>query len=184
MLARWPVTYLTWEVYSTGDRPRAISIFAGASALIAADPPGEPVAWSREAIEPLSALRVGTVSQRVLQRAGDDTRIDWGYLYLAAPSAGSNQTVGTREAIERRFASEGVLRAEEGRRQADSGSSSNRDLLLAIAFDEFEAGKTAVSRHAMIAYDEALFDQVPGPKALAVLAAGRRQRGHLLARRA
>ncbi len=153
VLAR-PVTYLTWDVYSTGDRPRAISIFAGASASIAADPPGEPVTWSREVIEPLSALRVGTVSQRVLQRAGDDTRIDWGYLYLAAASAGSHQTAGTREAIERRFALEGVLRAEEGRRDADSGSSSSRDLLLAVAFDEFEAGKTAVSRHVMIAYDE------------------------------
>ena len=107
VLAR-PVTYLTWEVSSTDNRERSIAIFFGASARIAADPPGQAVAWQREVSPPVLALRVGTVSQRVLGRAGDDTSIDWGYLYVAAQQEVSRAAVGKRAALLEQFATEGV----------------------------------------------------------------------------
>ena len=153
VLAR-PVTYLTWEVSSTGPEEHSISIFAGASSRIAADPPGQAVAWSKEVIEPLATLRVGTVSQRVLMRAGDDTSIDWGYLYAAAPRGGCSQAVGSRGELEGRFANEGIVRSEPDRRSADAGTFTDPELLLAFGFDEFKAGKLPVSRHLLIAYDE------------------------------
>ena len=40
VLAR-PLTYLTWDVNSTGPEAHSISIFAAASARLAADPPGQ-----------------------------------------------------------------------------------------------------------------------------------------------
>ena len=52
VLAR-PVTYLTWDVSSTGPEEHSIAIFAGASSRIAADPPGQAVAWSSEMMGPL-----------------------------------------------------------------------------------------------------------------------------------
>ena len=103
VLAR-PVTYLTWDVSSTGPEEHSIAIFAGASSRIAADPPGQAVAWSREMMGPLVALRVGTVSQRVLGRAGDDTSIDWGYLYVGRSQCRMFPGRRLERALEGRFA--------------------------------------------------------------------------------
>jgi hypothetical protein len=153
VLAR-PLTYLTWDVRSTDDKEHSVSLFAGASSRIAADPPGQTVAWKRETIDPLVSLHVGTVSQRVLQRAGDFTSIDWGYLYVAAPAAGCSQAVGTRTALETRFARDGVVGFDDAQLNLESGTASDAEFLLAFGFDEFRAGKTPVSRHILIAYDE------------------------------
>ncbi len=153
VLAR-PLTYLTWEVSSTGTEAHSISIFTAASARLAADPPGQDLTWLREVIEPITALRVGTVTQRVLQRAGDDTSIDWGYLYLAAATAGCSHATGTTAALAERFAAEGTLRSAPALENRDSGTSSGPDFVLAFGFDEFRAAARPVSRHLMIAYDE------------------------------
>ena len=67
-----------------------ISIYDSTSALLAVNTPDQKVEWARETVGGLTVLRVGTVDQTLLQPAGDDTRIDWGYVYAAAP-AGAGQ---------------------------------------------------------------------------------------------
>src|SRR5579883_3237886 len=85
VLAR-PLTYLTWGVRSIDGAAHAVSIYDSTSALLAVNTPEQRVEWRREAIADLTALRAGTVDQTLLQPAGDDTRIDWGYVYVAASS--------------------------------------------------------------------------------------------------
>ena len=153
VLAR-PLTYLTWVVNSTGPEAHVVSIFFSAGSQLAADPPAQEVAWLHEAMPPVSALRVGTVSQRTLQRAGDDTSIDWGYLYLAAPTEGCSHAVGSSAAIAERFAAGGVLRSDPAQLDQESGTANGSDFVVALAFDEFQATALPVSRHLMIAYDE------------------------------
>jgi Domain of unknown function (DUF4965)/Domain of unknown function (DUF5127)/Domain of unknown function (DUF1793)/Domain of unknown function (DUF4964) len=153
VLAR-PLTYLTWEVNSTGAEAHSVSIYAAASARLAADPPSQSVSWLREAIEPLTSLRVGTASQRVLGRAGDDTSIDWGYVYIAAATTGSSHAVGTNVALANRFSASGLLRSEAATENALSGTANGPDFVLALGFNEFQATAQPVLRHIMIAYDE------------------------------
>ena len=38
-------------------------------------------------LKSLSILKAGTVAQPVLQKKGDDLRIDWGYMYVAVPNS-------------------------------------------------------------------------------------------------
>jgi calcineurin-like phosphoesterase len=45
----------------------------------------------------LNILKVGTVDQPILQKSGDDLRIDWGYAYVAANKDQSKQTIATLE---------------------------------------------------------------------------------------
>ena len=51
-----------------------VSIYDSTSGLLAVNVPGQQVEWDRPAFDGLTALRVGTVDQTMLQPAGDDTR--------------------------------------------------------------------------------------------------------------
>ena len=83
-----PVSYLTWEARAIDGRPHRVSIDFSASGEIAVNTPDQQVRAEQVAgIDGLTVLRVGSVAQPVLAKAGDDLRIDWGYLYLAAPSS-------------------------------------------------------------------------------------------------
>ena len=102
MCWRGRLTYLTWDVSSTDGAERmSISIFAGASARLAADPPGQAVDVARGG-DPAAYGRFGSATvepDACSQPPGDDTRIDWGYLYVAAPlTSSSASAVGTSEA--------------------------------------------------------------------------------------
>ena len=50
--------------------------------------PDQPVAGRASMSDGQPVLRMGSREQPVLAKRGDDLRIDWGYLYLAADRAG------------------------------------------------------------------------------------------------
>ena len=79
----WPVTYLTWDVRATDGKQHAVEVQFTANAELAINEPKQEVEWSQEKFGELSAWKVGSKEQPVLQKKGDDIRIDWGYLYVA-----------------------------------------------------------------------------------------------------
>ncbi len=85
VLAR-PVTYLSWDVESSDGKPHDVALYFDATAEFAVNTTDQPVTWSRDRAGKLDWLRVGTAEQPVLAKAGDNLRIDWGYLYVAAPT--------------------------------------------------------------------------------------------------
>ena len=88
-LLSWPVTYITYAVRSVDRRPHRVSVTFDAAAEIAVNDPAQKTAWSTPSfhIPGLSTMAVGSQSQAILGRSGDDLRIDWGYLYVSAPTA-------------------------------------------------------------------------------------------------
>ena len=72
------------------------------------------------AVDGLTVLRVGTVDQTLLQPAGDDTRIDWGHAYVAAPARESHGRRRLERGAARSFRQSGRP-ARPGRR-ADAAS--------------------------------------------------------------
>ena len=84
VLAR-PVSYLTWEAQSIDAKQHALSFSLHAFGEIAANDPSQRVIHLTETNNPdLAVLKIGTCEQPVQSKKGDDLRIDWGYLYLAA----------------------------------------------------------------------------------------------------
>ena len=84
VLAR-PVTYVAWEVVSQDDKKHNVSLYFDTTAEWVVDKPSQQVTWGRYKAGTLSLTRFGSHQQPVLNRAGDDLRIEWGYLYIAAP---------------------------------------------------------------------------------------------------
>jgi hypothetical protein len=85
-----PVSYVTVNVRSNDGAKHAVQVYFGASTDIAVNTSAQPVKVDRYAAEGLAILKAGTVEQPVLKKKGDDLRIDWGYMYVAA--AGKNIT--------------------------------------------------------------------------------------------
>ncbi len=85
-LMSWPVTYLTWKVRSVDGKQHQVSLEYDNTAQLVVNTDDEPVEWQHDSAGGLSVLRMGTQAQPVLQKHGDDLRIDWGYLYVAAPA--------------------------------------------------------------------------------------------------
>lgn len=84
-LLSWPVTYVTYSAKSTDDKSHQVSVHFEADGEIAInDASNQKFAWSTPQIEGLSVKSVGSETQAILGRSGDDLRIEWGYLYVAA----------------------------------------------------------------------------------------------------
>jgi hypothetical protein len=86
-----PVSYITCTVQSNDGKEHEAEVILGVSTNICVNKPDQEVKVEKYVTsDGLAVLKAGTTEQPVLQKKGDDLRIDWGYLYVAAPS--SNDT--------------------------------------------------------------------------------------------
>ena len=88
------MTYLTWEISARDGTQHAVQLDFRMSSQLVVNTAEQPVTWDRPAVEGFTVLRVGSRTQRVLARRGDDLRIDWGYAYLASPTAQTPAIIG------------------------------------------------------------------------------------------
>ena len=150
VLAR-PVTYVAWQVRSADGAAHDVAIYQSTSALVAVNAPEQKVEWARETMGGLTALRAGTQDQTLLWPAGDDTRIDWGYVYAAAAAAQAQAAIGAGPEMLKAFAAEGKLPADDTRMPRAAGDA---EPVLAFVFDLGRVKAEPVSRHVLVAYDE------------------------------
>jgi hypothetical protein len=153
----WPVTYLTWSVRSTDGKNHAAQIYFDASSDIAVNAPDQPVSWSRLETNGLHVLRIGSREQPVLQKSGDNLRIDWGYLYVATPTSedvrqAANDRTVTRDA----FLSGGQVIPEDAFAEHNPRVRYGpvRNPVLAVSFDLRNVNSQPASRYVVLAYDD------------------------------
>ncbi|MDR3690578.1 MAG: DUF4965 domain-containing protein [Fimbriimonas sp.] len=147
-----PVTYIVWTVRSMDGQKHVVHIFDSASATMTVNTTDQKVVWGRESFGPLTALHAGTADQPILQMSGDDTRIDWGYAYLAADSKQATTSIGAESSLLESFASTGTLPATLDARMPRAAK--DQDPTMALDFNLGLVGPKDVSRHALITYDE------------------------------
>jgi hypothetical protein len=148
-----PVTYLTWQVKSTDDQPHEVALYYDNSAELAVNDPKQSVAWSRPEVAGLKVMQIGSKDQPVLQKAGDNLRIDWGYLYVAVPAGEKVSTViAGSEKARLGFAKDGRLPDADDTRMPRAANDDSP--VAACVFDLGKVGETPVSRHLMLAYDD------------------------------
>jgi hypothetical protein len=148
-----PLTYLEWGVASTDGAEHAVAVFLDAGAELVTNTADQPVTWSRFVLDGQPVLRMGSREQPMLAKRGDDLRIDWGYLYLAADRPdGVSAVAGLHQDARNAFETTGHLPESDdlaeyppGRRPAD---------VLAFSVDLGKVGVRPVSRYLMLAYDD------------------------------
>ncbi|MCC6287667.1 MAG: DUF4965 domain-containing protein [Chitinophagaceae bacterium] len=85
LLAR-PVSYISLKVKSNDGGAHDASLYFAASTALAVNSNAQTVVANGYTAEQLNILTAGTKEQPVLQKKGDDLRIDWGYMYVAVPA--------------------------------------------------------------------------------------------------
>lgn len=148
-----PLTYLRWEVRSTDAAAHAVQLEFDASTQIAVNTPDQRVELSRYEFGHVSALRAAASDQKMLARAGDNLRIEWGSLYLGVPHA--QQGVSTRlMPVSGRhvFIEKGELPTDD--LTAQEGRPEHNVPVLAVAFDLGKVGSAPEQRLALLAYDD------------------------------
>lgn len=147
-----PLSYITWMVAATDGQKHEVGLYFDASSAITVNNPEQQVTWSQEKVGGLTALKMGSQYQPVLQKTGDDLRIDWGYLYVAAPATQARFAIGGNAKMEKDFAQAGAVRPGQDARQPRAVS--DDEPVAALSFNLGSVGATPVSRMAMLAYDD------------------------------
>ncbi len=149
-----PVSYIEVEARSADGAAHDVAVLGAVTGVWAVHSPEQEVTWqtyrTREA-RPLVGAKIGTTAQPVLERAGDQIRIDWGYLHLAfRDEPGVSLVVTTVEDAVSRFTTAGTLEgvASLAPPRAAEGTA------MACSLPMGRVGRRPVSRLIALAYDD------------------------------
>ena len=147
-----PVTYLTWNVTAVDGKKHDVLIYLDADPVLALDTADQEVIWSRAHAGSLTLLNAGSRDQRVLERSGDNLRIDWGYFHLAVPDGEQGLSANAADAMNS-FVTSGTLPASDDL-EMPKEASRNRAAHLAVVFPVSVDGSGALDRHVLLSYTE------------------------------
>ncbi|MCU4975790.1 DUF4965 domain-containing protein [Halobacteria archaeon AArc-m2/3/4] len=151
-----PASYLTVTTRSIDGRRHDVGVYVDVTGEWCVDSPDQEVTWGRTDVttptgETLEALRIGTVEQDVLGRAGDDVRIDWGHLYLVPPTT-VDSTTAIGHNLRAQFRADGSFPDRDADNAPQAVGSEPQQ--LACTFDLDVEPNTDRSAAITIAYDE------------------------------
>ncbi|SPE26925.1 Glutaminase [Candidatus Sulfopaludibacter sp. SbA6] len=149
-----PLTYIDWRISATDGREHEAALYFEAASDLVVNTTDQPVLSSRYRLDGQPVLRMGSRDQPILAKRGDDLRIDWGYLYLAADKPdGVSEAVSLRQQARSAFDNTGHLPDSDNFAEAGAAPRGAVNVLaFSIAFGR--VGPHPVSRYLMIAYDD------------------------------
>ncbi len=146
-----PVTYLTWKARSIDSGSHRVAVFLDVDPVIAVNDRSQPVVTSRHQTPMLHVLSVGSRDQNVLNRSGDDLRIDWGYFHLAVPKDEPSETSISNSSL-KAFLDSGHLAGGDSIAMPQPAAASSAH--LAAVLDLGSVGATEVVRRLLVSYTE------------------------------
>src|SRR5690606_2741862 len=146
LIAR-PVSYVTVRVNASDNKDHRVKIWIRASSTLAVHTPSQEVVAKKYSQDGLQLMKAGTVEQPLLKRSGDGVRIDWGYVYVAAPASQNSK----------QFLSAGSMPLgglSENDTQITADKMTGRSLMMNTVLDYGKVGKSSKEQYVMLAYDD------------------------------
>ncbi|MEL7589660.1 MAG: DUF5127 domain-containing protein, partial [Prolixibacteraceae bacterium] len=107
-----PVNYINYEVVSNDGQSHEVQVYFEATPEWAVNELNQEVAVTTGKTGTIGFAKAGTTEQPVLQKKGDNVRIDWGYFYLASEeSENKSLAIGDFSAMKKSFAESGKASA-------------------------------------------------------------------------
>ena len=103
-----PASYVFFSTRSLDDAAHRVEVYLDMTSQWAVNVPHQKVVWQRQEHGDLCVLGFRNEQQPILQKAGDDLRIDWGTALLGVPSS-AEALVGDIDYCRAAFVERGVL---------------------------------------------------------------------------
>jgi len=136
VLCSRPISYIATKICAKDGKEHRFSLHLIADDELCLDHKGQwGTCFSHGETDSFQWGRVGSLPQDILNKSGDDLRIDWGYLYLAVKKDNSFRSHTTQ------LPSEELTDSESGRLQLtiDFSSATKADVLIAFAYDDMKS---------------------------------------------
>jgi len=146
-----PVTYLTWVAAATDGAAHSVSVLLDVDPLIAVNDRSQQVVSFRNQTARLNVLSVGSRDQNILNRSGDNLRIDWGYFHLAVPRD-EDSTSAVAALPVKDFVTLGKLPASDSLAMPEPADWTSPHLAALLEFGS--VGTQPVTRHLLVSYTE------------------------------
>lgn len=148
-----PLTYVSWQLESSDGKDHKAEIYFEISALASVNQKGQRVNWEETNEGELKILKVGSVDQPILEKSGDDLRIDWGYLYSMAQNENIKSSfIGQQERVLSAFANGESFpepdESEKAQRVVDTNA------VLAFEIPANTTNGETTEKFLMLAYDD------------------------------
>lgn len=153
-LVSTPINYVSYKVASLDKKQHDVQIYFEATPQMAVDVDRQPVKFDKLTKNGFTYVRTGTVDQPVLDRKGDDLRIDWGYLYFGGKlSSTESLALGDYFDAKKSFVTTGKLPADVNPKTLPTNMK-EKMTVLAYSNSLGAVAKEPVSGFMMIGYDD------------------------------
>jgi len=147
-----PVTYVCWEARAEDGAEHDVSLYLDVTGEWVVNNPDQEIAWSRYKVSGMDVMRIGSAEQPILKKRGDDMRIDWGHLYLAAPRGTTRTAIVSDDAARNAFAASGDIPDSDDLRMPRRVN--DQWPVMAFCANLGKIGEKASAGHAILAYDD------------------------------
>lgn len=148
-----PVNYINYEVAAKDGKKHDVQIFFEITPEWAVNDIDQEIIATTGEEKGIRFVKAGTTEQPILQKKGDNVRIDWGYVYLAArPNAKSTLGIGDYFSTKETFAKTG--NSVNGVNPVKLKMTQKMPSLYMVENLGSVTGKTSFKGYMMLAYDD------------------------------
>ena len=148
-----PVNYLNYEVVSNDTKKHKVQIYFEITPEWAVNVIKQEVEVTKGEINGIKFAKAGTTEQPILQKKGDNVRIDWGYVYLASNNTG-NSKIGIGNYFETKEAFLKTGKLPKGPKQIIATLTKQMPSMAFIDELGSVSGNVSSKGYLMLAYDD------------------------------
>lgn len=140
-----PVNYISYSIRTLDNADHNVQIYFEASPACATNMAEQTSVARTETWDNLIAVATGSTGQKILQRKGDQIKIDWGYFYLCAEKHGTTHACGSVQSLRQAFAGRGKLDGTSAAENAnmalarDLGKTGKSEGMIMVGFDDINS---------------------------------------------
>ncbi|MDD3590323.1 MAG: DUF4965 domain-containing protein [Thermoguttaceae bacterium] len=146
-----PATYVAWTVAATDGKEHDVDVYFDASGELCVNTPDQEIVYKAYNTDALDVMSFASKEQPILEKKGDNLRIDWGRFFIAFEKGAAENVVATHHAARNTFINDGNL---PERNVSFPRKANDNWPVMAVKFACGKVGADAVEKRLILAYDD------------------------------